>query len=87
MMRLCFAFGLVFLFPAFTVQLAFDPATMTFTGSTVLQMINLGCEIFALALVLRSRPAIDLVLQCRPILVLVGMAFAWAPFSYSPMGL
>lgn len=81
-----FTFGLVFLFPAFTVQLAFDPVTATFTGSVVLKVINLGCEIFALAMILRSRPAIDLVLQCRPILVLVGMAFAWAPFSYNPMG-
>jgi exopolysaccharide production protein ExoQ len=81
-----FTFGLVFLFPAFTVQLAFDPVTATFTGSVVLKVINLGCEVFALALILRSRPAIDLVLQCRPILVLVGMAFGWAVFSYNPMG-
>ena len=59
---------------------------MTFTGSVVLKIINLGCEILALVVVLRSRPAIDLVLQCRPILVLIGMAFLWAPFSYNPMG-
>jgi O-antigen ligase len=84
--RCFFAFGLVFLFPAFTFQLAYDPVTATFTGSIVLKIINLGCEIFALVVILRSRPAIGLVLGCRPILVLLGMAFAWAPFSYSPMG-
>jgi exopolysaccharide production protein ExoQ len=84
--RLCFGFFLIFLFPAFTVQLAFNPVTMTFTGSIYLKIINLGCEVFALALIFRSRPAIDLILQCRPILVLIGMAFAWAPFSYNPIG-
>jgi hypothetical protein len=84
--QLCFSFGLIFLFPAFTVQLAFDPVTATFTGSIVLKFVNLGCEIFALTMILRSRPAIDFVPQCRPILVLVGMAFARAPFSYNPMG-
>jgi exopolysaccharide production protein ExoQ len=84
--RLLFTFGLIFLFPAFTVQFAFDPISGTFRGSIVLQMINLGCEILALTLILRSRPAMDLVLQCRPILVLFGMAFLWAPFSFNPMG-
>ena len=86
MLQCCFAFGLIFLFPAFTIQLAFDPVTATFRGSIFLQMINLGCEILAFTLILRSRPAIDLVLQCRPILVLIGMAFVWAPFSSNPMG-
>jgi exopolysaccharide production protein ExoQ len=84
--RLCFGFFLIFLFPAFTVQLAFNPVTMTFTGSIYLKIINLGCELFALALIFRSRPATDLVLRCRAILVLICMAFVWAPFSYNPMG-
>ena len=77
---------MVFLFPAFTVQLAFDPITATFRGSIILQTINLGCEILAIVVIMRSRPALDLVLQCRPILVLIGMAFLWVPFSYVPMG-
>jgi exopolysaccharide production protein ExoQ len=86
LIRLGFAFFLFFLFPAFTIQLALDPVTMTFTGSLVLKIINLGCEIFSLTIVLRSRPAIDFVLRCRPILLLIGMAFMWTPFSYNPMG-
>ena len=84
LVQACFAFGLIFLFPAFTIQLAFDETTMTFTGSKALQMINLGCEVFAFALVLRSRAAISLTRQCRAILVLVAMAFIWVPFSYDP---
>jgi exopolysaccharide production protein ExoQ len=74
------------MFPAFTIQLAFDLATNTFTGSPVLKIINLGCEIFALTLILRSRPATAFVLRCKPILLLIGMPFLWAPLSYVPMG-
>jgi len=86
LVKCLFSFGLVFLFPAFTIQLAFDPVTATFTGSTFLKIVNLGCEVLAFAVILRSQPAIELVRQCRPILVLVGMAFVWAPFSYNPKG-
>lgn len=86
MIRLGFGFFLIFLFPAFTVQLAFDLSTGRFTGSPWLKIINLGCEIFSLTLILRSQSAKDFVLECKPLLVLIGMAFLWAPFSYTPMG-
>src|SRR5215475_11182134 len=86
LVKFLFTVGLIFLFPAFTIQLAFNPATMTFTGSVYLKIINLGCEILAVVLILRSNSAKNLVLRCRPILVLVGMAVAWAPFSYNPLG-
>jgi exopolysaccharide production protein ExoQ len=84
--KLLFSFGLVFLFPAFTVQLAFNLNTGQFTGSLFLKVVNLGCEALALIVILRSRPATDFVLQCRPVLVLVCMPLIWLPFSYFPQG-
>jgi len=83
-MQALLAFGLVFLFPAFTYQLAFDQNTLTFTGSPFLQFVNASCEIYALVLILSSRQATDIVLQCRPILVLGGMAFASTAWAYTP---
>ncbi len=86
LLRLAFAFFLFFLFPAFTVQLAFDPVSWTFTGSPILKIINLACEIFSLILVLSSREMTAFVLRSKSILTLIAMTVLWVPFSSNPMG-
>ena len=84
LLRACFAFGLIFLFPAFTVHFAFDPTLNTFTGSLFLQFVNAACEVLAFSVILRSRSAIALVKQCRTVLVLIGTSFLLAPSPTTP---
>jgi exopolysaccharide production protein ExoQ len=80
--RLLFAIGLVFLFPAFVYQLAFDHVSFTFTGSAVLQLANLGCGIFAVAMILTSRPAMELATRAWPMFALVALALVSTAWSY-----
>lgn len=82
--QLLFASGLVFLFPAFVLQLAFDSVSFTFTGSIYLQLINVGVEAFSFAMILGSREATVWLLKCKPMLWLVTLAFANAIVSINP---
>jgi exopolysaccharide production protein ExoQ len=71
----CFAIGLLFLFPAFTFQLAFDPINFKFTSSPLLQIISASTELFALAIIFGSREISRMVRSCWPILILIAFAF------------
>jgi exopolysaccharide production protein ExoQ len=83
LMRLCFTFGLLFLSPAFVYQLAYNSVTGETTGSWILQVVNLGCLAVAVMAIWLSRDAIDIARRCRPLIVLVVMAFASAAWSYN----
>jgi exopolysaccharide production protein ExoQ len=82
--KLLFAFGLVFLFPAFVLQLAFDPVTFTFTSSVYLQLINAGVELFSIAMIFSSREATILLGKCKPMLFLIALVFANVLVSINP---
>jgi exopolysaccharide production protein ExoQ len=79
--RLCFTVGLLFLFPAFTFQLAFDQINFKFTSSPILQVISAGTELLALVVICRSRAIARMVGSCWPILVMIALALmstAWS---------
>jgi exopolysaccharide production protein ExoQ len=80
--RFLFAFGLLFLFPAFVYQLAFDHVTFTFVASPLLQLINLGSGIFAFVMIVTSRPAMSLAARAWPMFVLVALAMVSTAWSY-----
>ncbi len=84
LVRFAFTLGLIFLFPAFVFQLARDPSTGEFTGSLILQLANVGCEVYALMIIFGSRQVSELVLRCRPLWILIGLAFASTLWSYNP---
>jgi O-antigen ligase len=74
-MRVCFMVGLIFLFPAFTFQLAFDQINFKFTSSPILQTISVGTELIALITIFGSRDISRMVLSCWPILIMIALAF------------
>jgi O-antigen ligase len=80
-MRVCFAVGLLFLFPAFTFQLAFDQINFKFTSSPVLQIISAGTEVLAVATIFSSRDISWMVRSCWPILIMIALAFMSAIWS------
>jgi exopolysaccharide production protein ExoQ len=80
--RFLFAFGLLFVFPAFVYQLAFDHVTFTFVASPLLQLINLGSGIFAFVMIATSRPALTLMGRAWPMLALVALAMVSTAWSY-----
>lgn len=84
LVQLCFAFGLTFLMPGFVLTLAVDPVTLEFHGSRILQAANLYCGVYAVATILTSREMTNTVLQCRPVLLLIGFAFASCIWSFNP---
>ncbi len=76
LIRACFMIGLLFLFPAFTFQLAFDQVNFKFTSSPILQTISAGTELIALVTIFRSRDIFRMVQSSSPILIMIGLAFA-----------
>jgi exopolysaccharide production protein ExoQ len=84
LMHFCFAFGLIFLMPAFIMQLAVVPGDLTFTTSRTLQVANLFCGAYGIAMILTSRQVTGTMLRCWPILLLVGLAFASSVWSTNP---
>jgi exopolysaccharide production protein ExoQ len=83
-MQLCFAFGLIFLMPAFIMSLAVDPVTLTFTSSRVLQGANLFCGGYGLAMILTSRDVMLTALKCRAVQVLIALSFLSVTWSIQP---
>jgi exopolysaccharide production protein ExoQ len=84
LMQLGFAMGLIVLMPAFVMQLAFDPVSMQFTSSRILQFAILFCGIYGPAMILTSREITNTVLRCRPLLLQIGFAFLSILWSYNP---
>src|SRR3979411_164876 len=66
LIQFVFAFGLLFISSAFTLQLASD--STGFTGSVVLQVITALTGIFGFFLIVTSREALSLAIRCWPIL-------------------
>ena len=79
-----FAFGLTFLMPAFVMTLAVDPVDLTFRTSRILQAANLFCALYGVAMILTSREVTSTVFRCRPILLLIGLAFLSSLWSFKP---
>jgi exopolysaccharide production protein ExoQ len=84
LMRFGFVVALVFMMPSFIMQLAFDPVNFQFVGSRILQITNLSCTLYGVALILTSRQSRHIVLQCRPALLLVIFAFSSILWSLDP---
>jgi exopolysaccharide production protein ExoQ len=80
-LRLLFVAFLIFDFPAFTIQLAMDPATGRWTGSPVMKVMTIGSELFVVALMLSSRNIRSLVFQSWPIWSLVVIALVSSAWS------
>ncbi len=85
LIRLGFVFGLIFLTPAFVMQLAFDPVNFQFTGSRILQAANVFCTVYGIAMIATSAQSQDIVRRCRPALYLVGLAFLSSFWSFDPV--
>lgn len=85
-MRACFMVGLLFLFPAFTFQLAFDQINFKFTSSPILQIISAGSELIALSTIFGSRAISRMVGLCRPILIMIALAFISTIWSIDRAG-
>jgi exopolysaccharide production protein ExoQ len=81
LMWICFTIGLIFLFPAFTFQLAFDQINFKFTSSPVLQTISAGTELIALTTIFGSRDISRMVQSCWPILIMIALAFVSTVWS------
>jgi O-antigen ligase len=73
--------GLLFLFPAFTFQLAFDQINFKFTSSPILQTISAGTELIALTTIFGSRDISRMMQSCRPILIMIALAFVSTAWS------
>jgi exopolysaccharide production protein ExoQ len=82
--RFIFAVFLIFLFPSFLFQFAINPVTQEFTGSPLLQAINVGCVFYSIGMIFGSRETSKIVVRCWPVLFLVGLAFGSAAWSYNP---
>jgi exopolysaccharide production protein ExoQ len=82
LMRFLFAGGLVFLFPAFIYQLAVNHISGDFTGSRILQAANLACSIYAIVMIATSRQPTEIAKWSRPLIILVGLAFVSAAWSF-----
>jgi len=82
--RFGFALGLIVLMPAFVNVLAFDPVVMAFHNSKILQLANVLCCVYGIAMILTSREATNNVLRCRAPFVLIGLAFLSMLWSYDP---
>jgi exopolysaccharide production protein ExoQ len=75
LLRICFMVGLLFLFPAFTFELAFDQINFKFTSSPILQTISAGTELIALITIFGSRKISRMVQSCWPFLIMIALAF------------
>jgi O-antigen ligase len=82
----CFMVGLLFLFPAFTFQLAFDQINFKFTSSPVLQIISAGTELVALVTIFGSRGISRMVGSCWPILIMIALALMSTIWSIDRAG-
>jgi O-antigen ligase len=84
LIRLGFIFGLIFLTPAFVMQLAFDQVNFQFTSSRALQAANIFCTLYGIAMIATSAQSLDVVRRCRPALYLVAVALLSSFWSFDP---
>jgi len=83
-LRLIFTVGLIFNFPSFVYELAFDKYSAQYTGSRLLQGIALSTDLFVLAAILISPGVRTLIIKCKPILWLGAIGFISTVWSIDP---